>query len=1114
MKYAQPADRPKWLLHCLLTFCLLGSLIVTANTPVAPLWADAPQATDLVIYNDALATGWENWSWDTTANFASMVVAHSGTQSVAVTYQKAWAGLSLRASAPINTAGFNAVEFWVYGGAGDSQLSFFTQATDNGGNSSTVPVNAPAGTWTRFQVSLNALGNPAAIARLNWQDATGTAQLAFSVDDIRLVATSTGNGGFPDTTADGSRTFAPGPSGVAIAPSGRVYVAVYQDDRVYSWPNLASMTSGAAPDQTFGVANGDPDNGCTKGPSATVLCGPESVAVDGAGNLYITDTYNHRVLIFTKAENDPNRTTADVVLGQPNFTSNNTNYDSNKADGIVEGFYNPRALAVDKNNNLYVVDEFNHRVLKFNQPLTTDHLPDLVIGQDTLNTAPGMDNSGQSGDNRFNLPLGVAVDSTGRVYVTDYNNNRVLGFATPNTNGATADVKLTSLNHAHDVAVDAKDNLYVADTYNSHVLVFATPVASGAASAYEFPGLSFPMGMAFDAAGDFAVANCGPHSVAAPTDYPPCLADPRDVRVFNAPTNTPADITLTLDVNADRKPISPDIYGMNWADEALAKELSIPVRRWGGNATSRYNWKNDIGNHAIDWYFENIKESDAVNLPDDSSVNRFIAQDRRTGTRTFLTVPMSGWVSSNDANACGYSTAKYNYTPAVNPDGAASVAPDRANCGNGVTQYKNGHSWEPVFYQGNDPKDTSIAITGAFAGDWTTYLKNHFGAADAGGVRFYGLDNEPELWNTSHADVHPAGLSYDELGNSTIEYAAAIKASDPTAQVLGPEFGGWWGFFDSTKDTAAGNDVDRQAHGSQPIIEWYLDQLASYEKTKGVRLLDYLDLHFYPQDDGVFLDPQRVDPAGQAKRLDSVRALWDPTYQETSWIKDTADGPYVRLIPRMHEWVNQHYPGTKIGLSEYGWGALDHINGALAQADILGVLGREAVDLAALWGPPEPNQPGAYAFRMYRNYDGSGSQFGDTSVHAASTDQGKLAVYAAQRGSDSELTVMIINKTAGALTSKINLANFAATTAQVYRYSAANLNTIEHLADQAVNPNGFTVTFPANSITLMVVPSADNAPTPTPTATNPSSGNPTPTATPTPPGGAPARKLFLPMVKR
>ena len=111
------------------------------------------------------------------------------------------------------------------------------------------------------------------------------------------------------------------------------------------------------------------------------------------------------------------------------------------------------------------------------------------------------------------------------------------------------------------------------------------------------------------------------------------------------------------------------------------------MRRWGGNATSRYNWKNDIGNHAIDWYFENIKESDAANLPDDSSVNRFIAQDRRTGTQTFLTVPMSGWVSNNDANACGYSTAKYNYTPAVNPDGAASIAPDRPNCGNGVTQF-------------------------------------------------------------------------------------------------------------------------------------------------------------------------------------------------------------------------------------------------------------------------------------------------------------------------------------------------------------------------------------------------------------------------------------------
>jgi len=109
--------------------------------------------------------------------------------------------------------------------------------------------------------------------------------------------------------------------------------------------------------------------------------------------------------------------------------------------------------------------------------------------------------------------------------------------------------------------------------------------------------------------------------------------------------------------------------------------------------------------------------------------------------------------------------------------------------------------------------------------------------------------------------------------------------------------------------------------------------------------------------------------------------------------------------------VNSYYPGTKIAISEYNWGALDRLNGALAQADVLGIFGREGLDLATIWGPPTSTQPGAYAFRMYLNYDGNGSKFGDTSVSASSADQGQLALYGAQRSSDKAVTLMMVNKT-------------------------------------------------------------------------------------------------------
>ena len=389
--------------------------------------------------------------------------------------------------------------------------------------------------------------------------------------------------------------------------------------------------------------------------------------------------------------------------------------------------------------------------------------------------------------------------------------------------------------------------------------------------------------------------------------------------------------------------------------------------------------------------------------------------------------------------------------------------PWRTDCGNGVRP-------DGTEITGNAPSDTSTPIEPAFVQDWVRHLIQNYGTASQGGVSLYNLDNEPMLWNSTHRDVHPQPTSYDELRDRTYRYAAAIKAVDRDAKTLGPAEWGWTGYFYSAKDAAPGgawwNDPrDRNAHGGTPLVEWYLQQMRAYEQQHDVRILDYLDLHNYPQAPGVALSPAG-DAQNQAQRLRSTRSLWDPTYADESWI----DEP-VRLIPRMHDWVEHNYPGTKLAITEYNWGALDHMNGALAQADILGIFGREELDLATLWSPPEASEPGAYAFRMYRNYDGRGGAYGDTWVRSASADQGRLALYAAQRSSDGHLTIMVINKTKEALTSDLNLSGFSpGGSAQVYRYSATNPDQIVRGSDQAVPESGFTATYPAESITLVVVP--------------------------------------------
>ncbi len=538
------------------------------------------------------------------------------------------------------------------------------------------------------------------------------------------------------------------------------------------------------------------------------------------------------------------------------------------------------------------------------------------------------------------------------------------------------------------------------------------------------------------------------------------------------PTPTPAPVAgprLNVDLRAAQQPINPDIYGINYADEALATALNLPVRRWGGNATTRYNWQNDTANRASDWFFENISEenADPSTLPTGSAADRFVEQDQRTGTQTLLTMPLIGWTPKSREFTCGFSISKYG--PQQQTD---SWQPD---CGNGLDAND-----DPI--TGNDPTDTSMAIDPSFVQAWLTHLIARFGTAAEGGVAYYNLDNEPMLWHHTHRDVHPEPVGYDELRERTYAYAAAIKEMDPTAQTLGPALWGWTAYFFSALDSAAGDSwwdkaPDRAAHGDLPLTAWYLQQMALYEKEHGVRILDYLDLHYYPQATGVALAPLG-DAATRALRLRSTRSLWDATYQDESWI----DEP-VRLIPLMREWVDEYYPGTKLAISEYNWGALDHMNGALAQADVLGIFGREGLDMALLWAALEVDDPFAFAFRMYRNYDGTNGMFGDMSLAATSQDQEKLALYAAQRRNDQAVTLMVINKSNDALLSDLNVQGLEGiTVAQVFRYSVDDLTAIQPLPDQAVTGTGWQATFPAQSITLFVLQPAVDSTTAGPTS--------------------------------
>ena len=572
------------------------------------------------------------------------------------------------------------------------------------------------------------------------------------------------------------------------------------------------------------------------------------------------------------------------------------------------------------------------------------------------------------------------------------------------------------------------------------------------------------------------------------------------VTVTFAPPAAAAGPALSVDAGNQTHAINPYIYGMSYytgsSDAAAAKSIDLPLDRWGGDGTNRYNYLLDMINLSSDWYFENYPSSSpaSTNPPTISGFNTQVADDAAVGAKSMGTVSVIGWTTKNNPTACGFSVAKYGAQQEVDPY--------RTDCGNGVLL--NGTN-----ITGNDPTDTSYAIGPSFAGNWVTFLVSQFGNAASGGVAIYQLDNEPSWWDDVSRDVHPVPFTYDEMTNNGIATAAAVKAADPTAEVTGPVMDNWWMYFYSKKDVVSGwatgpcsqpwsNPIDREAHNGMPLIEYYLQQFAAYDAKNSVRLLDYLDLHTYFAADypagsgnGVGLTTAG-DTGAQEARLNSTRVFWDPTYTDPNYPQPnyTTDANYThscnvplqapQLIPMMRKWVDADYPGTKLAITEYNWGGQESINGALAQADILGIFGSYGLDLGMLWGPPDPTAqvPGLMAFKIFRNYDGKRSEFGDMALASTSSNQGLLSVYGALRTSDNVVTVVVINKTYGDLTATLSLANLTPSgAAQAYHYSNANPSAIVAQPNLTVTPpatggttSTVSATFPAQSITLIAVP--------------------------------------------
>ncbi len=486
-------------------------------------------------------------------------------------------------------------------------------------------------------------------------------------------------------------------------------------------------------------------------------------------------------------------------------------------------------------------------------------------------------------------------------------------------------------------------------------------------------------------------------------------------------------VTYTINTSLERNPISKYIYGENM--NSVIYPLAS-IRRLGGNRLSSFNWETNFSNAGFDYFYQNdswLPSSLGLNvLPVSdytkagSCLKTFHNASLAQGAMSLITLPMAGYVA-NDASG---------------PVTGAEVAPSSR--------------WATVV----NKKPSAFTLTPntndgvVYVNEELNFLLNSYGnSTTATGVKGYIMDNEPGLWSTQFSTMRTNSVTYNELLTKSINLASTIKQMDPGALVFGSEawgFNEWWNLQNASD---AGN-----YSGDHWFIDTYLKQMKLAEAAAQKRLLDVFTIHYYSAVPGVNGNPDDISSTGRFNRMDCTRSLWEPNYQENSQIIAWGFAGEFPLIPHIKNSINTYYPGTKFGITEYDFGAHTDISGGIAQADALGIFGRNEVDYATIWGTV--NGYVKTAFDLYLNYDGNQSKYGSIKVQAISGDVPNSTIYASANDNTNTVLHSIVNN-------KNETTTIAAT---IQIQSSINYDHVEAYYFNQANTVINHVTLPANAI--------------------------------------------------
>jgi hypothetical protein len=512
--------------------------------------------------------------------------------------------------------------------------------------------------------------------------------------------------------------------------------------------------------------------------------------------------------------------------------------------------------------------------------------------------------------------------------------------------------------------------------------------------------------------------------------------------------------------------ISPYVYGINGFGTFIAAKTKWGLIRQGGDACTAYNWTNDYTNNGDDYCFwEGVAGNGNLAGKYTATTGDTIPAAQAKGEAFLATIPILDFVSASYDRNTGWSPAGTTACPGTDSAcpkrsgtvGANVIDPNPGDPGyNNVLDFVSSDPNSPAFVKNVMVKGSAFCscatgsktCAGCTVGtnpvaedEFVNFLKVNYGT---GAPVFFNLDNEPNYWEGTHPELWAntcgvGNVTYDDILTRNKAAALAIKNVWPTAKVFGPVI--------AQDGIIYAHSYAADPHWPTEFTDYYLQQMQAASTTAGVPLLDAYDVHYYTT--GGTSDAQ----CAQVPRL-----FWDPNFTDVTaaatdsldftWSGDVGSGAYFdtkwyprQMIPRLQKKIASAYPAGGIpapglSFSEYSPGCETSAGGGVAQADLLGVFGREGVFAATAW--PLQATTGSFlvaAFDLFRNYDGNGAVVGDLALLANSSDYKTTSVYAfAHSDGTAGIEVVVINKSASPQSATIQLASAPAlTSATLYQ---------------------------------------------------------------------------------